>query len=167
MTLATHIVAGAAVAKVFATDPVQAFIIGWISHYVLDTITHWDYPLKTFTSNRADPRQNKIRFSKDLIWDMSKVILDVIIGFAIVFAVYAGFDFSKLNTAEAKLILAGALGGVMPDFVQFLYAVFKVKLFRIFQNFHDFVHADSDFNNRPLIGIASQILIILVIAAFI
>ncbi len=167
MTLATHIVAGAAAAKILSTDPTQAFIIGWISHYFLDSITHWDYPLKAFSSNRQDPRQNKVSFNKYLILDMAKVIVDALIGFAIVAIAYKGLLSGAFDKQQLYIVLAGAIGGTMPDFVQFLYGLFKVKLFRVFQNFHDYVHADSDLNNRPVLGIALQILIILLIVPFI
>ncbi len=170
MTLATHIVVGAATARALATSPIQAFILGWISHYIMDSIIHWDYPLKTFEGNHNDPTATKIHFNRDIFLDMAKVLLDVGLGFIIV--LLATDEFTRQNFF---LVLAGAVGGGMPDFIQFLYGAFKTKSLtqpltkplEIMQRFHNFMHASRDLKSRPVIGIAIQVCIILVVSFFI
>src|SRR4051812_36852886 len=88
MTLATHIIAGAAAAKAFSTNPVQAFFIGWISHYIMDAILHWDYLLASFESHPDAPLETRVhmnRLNRAFLTDVAKVLLDVALGFGVVF----------------------------------------------------------------------------------
>ena len=45
MTLATHAVVGAAAASLIPTHPFLGFIAGFVSHFAIDAIPHWEYSL--------------------------------------------------------------------------------------------------------------------------
>ena len=47
MVLTTHAVAGATLATLVPNHPLWGFVIGFGSHFVLDSIPHWDYSLKS------------------------------------------------------------------------------------------------------------------------
>lgn len=178
MTLATHIVAGAAVAKIFSANPAQAFVVGCLSHYILDSIVHWDYKLRAFSpesdSSSADNLsstndsssvggspfiEKKVRFNKFLFGDIAKVLFDALLGFLIVFLIVSGVA-DRLVGDDMVLLLSGAVGGVLPDFLQFLYGIWKTRFLRALQKFHHFMHAKKKLNDRPALGIPLQICVI-------
>ncbi len=156
MTLSTHIVVGAAAAKVFSTNPVQAFFVGMITHYILDSVAHWDYPLAAFSWNKEKPTETKISFTAALYTDIAKVLTDVALGFALVTFATSGFSVHNF-----WLLAAGAVGGVMPDFIQFLYGVWKNGVLRWLQKFHHSMHSKKDFNNRPIVGVPLQVVVMM------
>jgi hypothetical protein len=47
MILSTHAIAGAAIASFLPSHPTAAFVLGFASHFVLDAIPHWDYPIRS------------------------------------------------------------------------------------------------------------------------
>jgi hypothetical protein len=51
MILSTHAVVGAALATFVPSHPVAAFMMGFASHFALDAIPHWDYPIKSRSVN--------------------------------------------------------------------------------------------------------------------
>lgn len=158
MTLATHMVVGAAAAKVFSSHPVEAFAIGWISHYIMDSVVHWDYPLSITQGAEHTPINVRQAPKKLIAYDIAKVLIDVCIGFILIYILAQNFNSNNLT-----MLVAGAVGATIPDFLQFLYGIFKVSVLRALQNFHDFMHAKTTLKNRPVLGIGSQVCIILVI----
>lgn len=172
MTLATHIVTGAAVAKIFSANPAQAFLIGCLSHYILDSIVHWDYKLRAFSSESDLPSTNdafssgdspliekKVRFNKFLFGDIIKVLFDAFLGFLIVFFIVSGVA-DRLADGDIILLFSGAVGGVLPDFLQFLHGIWKTRFLRELQKFHHFMHAKKKLNDRPALGIPLQVCVI-------
>ncbi|MEK7390614.1 MAG: hypothetical protein AAB635_00575 [Patescibacteria group bacterium] len=178
MTLATHIVTGAAVAKIFTANPVQAFLVGCLSHYVLDSIIHWDYKLRAFSSESNSysmddsssiddsfSMEKKVRFNKFLLGDIAKVLFDAFLGFLIVFLIVS-LATDRLANGDMFIMLFGAVGGVIPDFLQFLYGIRKNQFLRGLQKFHHFMHAKRKLNDRPVLGISLQIFIIVAVGLF-
>lgn len=161
MTLATHIVVGAAASRLFATHPAEAFVIGLASHYVLDSIVHWDYPIRAYSSRLDAPGETKVSVGRGMLFDMAKVLLDVAIGFVIVLLVH-----QQLVQGNLLFLLLAAVGAVLPDFIQFAYGVYKFPPFGLMQRFHHFMHATRNFNDRPVIGVATQICLIVVASMF-
>ena len=51
MILSTHAVVGAALASFVPSHPLAALVIGFASHFALDAIPHWDYPIKSRSVN--------------------------------------------------------------------------------------------------------------------
>lgn len=164
MTLSTHIVTGAAVARIFANNPVTAFVLGWATHYILDSITHWDYKLDNYTGDRVTGLNTKLVLDKATLFDVGKVLLDILLGFSVILFISVP---SVGITNILLLILVGAIGGAFPDFLQFLYAIFKKsEILNILQKFHFFVHAKDSLDDRPWIGVSMQILIIMAMGYF-
>lgn len=161
MTLTTHIVAGAAGARLFAGNPVEGFIIGWLSHYVLDSIIHWDYKISSAEPQLFLPGANAGKVSvrsRAFISDILKVSFDVALGFVLVF-----MFLSHEADPRYLLLLAGGLGGVIPDFLQFIYVVWRNRVLEYMQKLHNLLHAKTKINHRPVLGIISQALLILII----
>lgn len=166
MTLATHIVVGAAAAKICTSHPVEAFFVGAASHFLLDAIPHWDYKIDSLSDENAgaDPLHKNIRFTGAMLRDAGKVLFDAFLGFAVL-AGLIFFSSKHVLGADVALMLAGALGGVMPDFLQFLYGVWKNPLLRMHQTFHNYIHARIKLDDRPLLGVPIQISIVLIVGS--
>jgi len=164
MTLATHIVAGAVAAKFISSHPVEAFFVGAVSHYLLDTIPHWDYKINSFVAiDESKPLDKKIQFNKEIFRDVAKVVLDAFIGFALIFILNF---FVGDNLMSVWLLLAAALGGAAPDFAQFLYGLWKIWPLKKLQELHNWVHAEIKLDDQPEIGVPMQFLLIVVLAMF-
>ncbi len=152
MTLTPHIVTGAVAARIFTSHPVAAFVLGCATHFMLDAIPHWDYKIDSLSDENtgSDPLNKKVRFNKILFFDVGKVLLDVALGFTLLF--WFIFPISNLS-----ILLAGAIGGVLPDFLQFVFGIWKNTPLRLHQKFHHFIHAKKKLDDRPWIGVPIQV----------
>ncbi len=164
MTLTTHAIAGAAVAELFPTHPVLGFIAGFLSHFLLDAIPHWDYKI---LSNYANPdvatAQNQlgvgssanIKMDRNFYLDLIRIGSDGLLGFALAFIIWHPGGFH-----EEWIVFLGAFAGMLPDFLQFVYTRFPYQPIVALQDFHRFMHAKLKLNNQPIFGIVSQVVVI-------
>jgi hypothetical protein len=61
MILSTHAIVGGAVASLLPSHPVLVAVLGFASHFVIDAIPHWDYPLQSISVKPgADNRELKL-----------------------------------------------------------------------------------------------------------
>ncbi|MFA6416156.1 MAG: hypothetical protein WCW56_01580 [Candidatus Paceibacterota bacterium] len=160
MILSTHSIVGASFAGLLATDPATAFAVGLASHYLLDMVPHWDYQIGG-EKTEDDIKKINLNFtSPTFISDLSKITLDFALGLIIsyYFLVHmAGFSW--------LVVLAGIIGGVLPDFLQFLYSKFYNKIYGLplvwFQKLHDFFHTDHrPYKKRQLAGATKQFVLV-------
>lgn len=155
MLLATHAIVGAAVGRFFPKYPFLAFIFAFISHFLIDAIPHWDYPLKSFTRDKNNPKdlmKADMPWSKNFIRDLVIIAIDLISG--LILALYI-FETTEFNSA----ILWGALGAVLPDALQFVYFKLRVEPFRTIHRFHMWVQRQGEnhiLENHNLAGLLSQ-----------
>lgn len=157
MVLTTHSIIGASFAGLLATDPALAFTVGLASHYLFDTIPHWDYEL--ISVNRENGKLNFKDSNSGRLFDASRIALDFFVGLIAsyyIFVSLAGFSWT--------VIIAGVLGAIIPDFLQFLHAKINSWPLTWFQRLHDFFHADKrPYRQAQLKGILWQLGIIAVI----
>jgi len=152
MTLATHAVVGGAVASLFPNHPVTAFIAGFMSHFILDAIPHWDYKILSAYAN-PDAAVLKVKADKYFLLDLVRIGLDALLGLAIVFIVW-----QPVISTQWKILLLGAIGAMLPDFLQFVYLRFSHQPMVALQKFHvSLMHAKYKMNDKPIIGVLSQI----------
>jgi hypothetical protein len=153
MTLATHAVVGGAMAALFPSHPVAAFFAGFFGHYVFDTMPHWDYKI---LSKYADPKaftpSVKTNIDKNFGLDILRIGADAFLGILIVFSVWHPTTFMQW-----EVLALGVVGGVLPDFLQFVYIRFPHQPMVFVQKFHDLMHADYRLDDKPLVGILLQI----------
>ena len=162
MTLATHAVVGAATATLCPSHPIIAFSAGFASHFLLDAIPHWDYKI---LSKYADPNlamcvnsqgsssSSRIKRDRWFWFDLLRTGCDVLLGAAIIL-----IFLQPRSRIQWLTIGAGAFGAILPDFLQFVYMRFPHQPLVALQKFHIYLmHAKSDLNDRPFIGIASQV----------
>ena len=159
MVLSTHAAVGAALATFFPTHPEVAFLAGFTSHFLLDSIPHWDYHLVAWHKDPHDTTKNDLVFTRNTLVDFVKIGADVIVGF---FAVWILFASDSFGLALISL-LSGAVGGMTPDALQFLYYRSGRRFLRPLQRFHNWIHAGGDLNSRPFLGIFLQLVAVVVL----
>jgi hypothetical protein len=155
MILTTHASVGAALATIMPNNPVLGFVIGFGSHFILDSIPHWDYKLRSSRRNKQKPLTNDIIIGKDFYKDLVKIGLDATLGL-----VLSLFFLGFLQQQLILMILCGAIGGMTPDFLQFVYFKWRHEPLISLQKFHIWMHAKTGLNEKPLLGILSQVAII-------
>lgn len=148
MILLTHAVTGAAVGQLTG-NPILAFVTGFVSHFLLDAIPHWDYPFseEAVRSGRL-PRQ-----------DLVKIAIDGTVGMLGVIVVQ--FFFPSLLFWP---MLAGAIGAMLPDALQFAYFKTKWRWLAALQAFHEWIHTSVKLVGEPkliIIGVVSQFFIVM------
>ena len=155
MILTTHASVGAALATIMPNNPVLGFVIGFGSHFILYSIPHWDYKLRSSRRNKQKPLTNDIIIGKDFYKDLVKIGLDATLGL-----VLSLFFLGFLQQQLILMILCGAIGGMTPDFLQFVYFKWRHEPLISLQKFHIWMHAKTGLNEKPLLGILSQVAII-------
>lgn len=151
MILASHSVLGVAAAKLAPANPLLAFCLAFLSHFVGDAIPHWEYKL----SKSVDPKYSEgMRLNRDFFVDSIKVWSDIFLGIALSYYIFPGASFEVLSM--------GIIGGILPDIFQFLYGKIKVQPLIIFKKFHDAVHSEK-MDDKRWLGISMQVIVIFLI----
>ena len=156
LILSTHAVVGAAVATLMPDHPGLAFLSGVVSHFAIDAIPHWDYPLRSISVGPGSRPALTLTWS--LFRDFGLIGLDACLGLAVALWLYA-------SPAGAGAVLLGALGGILPDPLQFAHKLYPREPLRTLQRFHVWIHSKHKLT-WP-IGVTSQFsFVLLVIAGF-
>lgn len=157
MILTSHAVIGVATASVFPSHPILAFSVAIVSHYIVDAIPHWEYDLLSSKKDKKNPLNNDITIGKDFFSDLMKVLADMLIG---IFASIFIFYFFGLG-ASILILIAGIVGGIAPDLLQFAYFRFRHEPFKSIYIFHYRIHSRNEkLEKHLIIGILLQILTI-------
>lgn len=154
MILSTHIVVGSAVASFLPSHPLIGFTMAFVSHFLLDAIPHWDYKLKSRVSSDENPLDADLVINRYFIIDLFCIGIDILIGLILAIFVLGG-----AGQLSASAIVAGALGGTLPDVLQFAYMKIRREPLISLQKFHLWIHAKKRIYD-PLSGIIWQIVIV-------
>jgi len=138
MTLATHIAIAGAISKPLLAGgmgPLGLFIVSVSSHYLADTIPHYDYKLRYFVDEGevAPP----FKLGDFLIRDVGKVAGDALLGIILIFLV-TGIPFTFLSILHWSPVIIGA---TLPDLLQAVRWVVPGALIDKIQKVQEFVHA--------------------------
>ena len=154
MILATHAIIGGAIGKLMPNNPILAFALGFLSHFIADAIPHWHYPVGSRTIDETDPMKIDMAIGKKFAIDLFRIGIDFAIGLA------ASFYFlhnSPSFDASAISIFAGCLGGILPDPLLFLAWKIPVKPLTTLQNIHiGFFHSKTEMDDKNFLGICSS-----------
>ena len=161
MILTTHAITGAAIASTMPNYPIAGFALGFCSHFLLDSIPHWDYKLASISEDKENPMNNDIKINRAFLLDFSKIASDGLIGLGLSLFIFAYILNYQGNSNLITATFAGAIGGMLPDALQFIYWKFRREPLVSLQRFHMYIHTRIKLNSRPVIGITSQIVIIL------
>jgi len=146
MILSTHAIVGGAIASLFPSHPVLVAIAGFASHFAIDAIPHWDYPLQAISLRpAADGRA--LNVDRRLWVDLTLIALDACAGLAIAIWLFA-------TPATIGAILLGAVAAMVPDPLQVVHALYPREPLKSLQRFHHWIHAKRKLS-WPL-GASSQ-----------
>ena len=156
MILSTHAIVGAALASFLPAHPIGAFVIGFGSHFVLDAIPHWDYPIR---SRSVDPRIGApLVFDNALRRDALTIGSDAFFGIVIALLLFGSRE-------SFWAVLLGAIGAMLPDPLQFLHARWPHGPLQIHQRFHRWAHTTKKIDSVPL-GVGTQMILVVAVIAF-
>lgn len=137
MLIAAHSISAATLGQAVG-NPILAFFLGIILHYILDFVPHYD------TTDEGKFTARQILF----------ITVDAAFGLAAMLYLNANRD---LNSG----FYCGALGGIFPDLLDnvpfWKDSIHKIKIFKNFYRFHQKVHF---LVARPVYGILVQIIVV-------
>lgn len=162
MTLATHAVVGAAIGSVLPAHPVLAAALGFGSHFLLDSLPHWDYQLASAQKDPTNPLNDDLVLGKAFLADLVKIGFDLVLGFVLAYAF-----FQPTDRALIWSLYAGALGAVLPDFLQFVYFKIRRWPFSALQRLHLWIHTKHQIKYRPVLGVGLQAFLVLAIVLYV
>jgi hypothetical protein len=147
MILSTHAIVGGAVASFMPSHPVLAVVAGFASHFVIDAIPHWDYPLQSIAIGKgADNR--RLRLNRSVVLDLAVIAMDACAGLTLALWLFA-------TPASVWVITLGAVAAMLPDPLQFAHSLFPREPLNTLQRFHGWIHAKRKLAWK--LGVSSQI----------
>ena len=147
MILSTHAIVGGAIASFIPSDPLLAVIAGFASHFAIDAIPHWDYPLQSIAVGKgADNRS--LRLSRTVLADLAIIAIDASAGLALALWLFA-------TPASVWVIAFGAIAAMLPDPLQFVHSLFPKEPLNSLQRFHHWIHSKRKLAWKW--GVSSQI----------
>ncbi len=146
MILSTHAVVGAAIATLLPRDPVLVFAAGLASHFVIDAIPHWDYPLRGISLGRS--RTGPLKLNRALFRDVSLIALDACAGLGLAVLLFG-------HSAPLWVVGLAASAAMLPDPLQVLHRIYPHAPLKTLQRFHEWMHTDKKLGWR--IGVGSQL----------
>lgn len=155
MTIATHSITGAVIASSLSFNPPLALIMAFLSHFVLDSLPHWDYSLESL--DKDEKGYLSFYFDVRFIRDLIRMFVDFCLGFLMV---YLFIFFTKPELVW--LIILGAILGALPDFLLFIYSQYKNYFLKVIIDFHKIVHTKKIISSS-ILGIVSQLVLITLI----
>ncbi len=161
MTLTTHAIIGAAAAKIFSFNPVLAGFAAFASHFLIDAIPHWDYVPRSFQRDPQNPMNNDMKVGKDFFRDLVRIALDASCG-----VVLSLLIFQPSSIYLFLIIMTGAIFGIVPDPLQYVYWKIRREPFVSLQRFHIWIHSKNKkltLGHRWAVGIASQALLVVLV----
>lgn len=128
MTLTTHAAIGAAIGT-FVASPLEGFLLGAVSHFLVDMIPHGDNQLADL-----------FRIHKKKKLAVAYVTIDAAIAILFILAMFA------MRTSDTNVAFAAAIAGsILPDLLVGLSDALKFKPLKKFYKFHFYFH---DFFSR-------------------
>ena len=146
MILCTHAIVGGAIASLFPSHPVAVVAAGFASHFAIDAIPHWDYPLRSISIGPG--ARNQWRIDRARLRDVSLIGFDALAGLALAVYLFA-------TSATVAAVLLGALAAMLPDPLQFVQSLYPRGPLNWLQGFHLWIHTKRQLD-WP-IGVSSQI----------
>lgn len=143
MTLTTHALVGAAAASFFPAYPYAAFAAGFVSHFAIDALPHYDYgeylrALRWDEANNLRPSAEKSYVVQDLLL----IGADALLGFVLTFVA------AWVLGIPAWLALIGAGAALYPDLLQVVHYVLRDTeggwALGYLQRFHSWVQSGEE-----------------------
>lgn len=144
MLLTVHATAGALIGQQL-NNPVLAFVLSFVSHFILDLLPHGD---QDWIDEYKGDQKAKVK----------KIISIVAIDIVILLALLISRFYYIASFAPSLSIAAGILGGILPDFLVGCHEL-SDRLFKNFYRFHFLVHDLIKVKPSTVQGIVFQAII--------
>jgi hypothetical protein len=155
MVLSTHAIFGGAIASLFPSEPILTVVAAFASHFAIDAIPHWDYPLRSISVGKgADNR--RLKLTRTVMIDLVCIGVDACAGLALAIWLFA-------TPASGWVVSLGAIAAMLPDPLQFLYSIHPREPLVSLQRFHGWVHSKRKLAWR--LGVGSQIAFAVAVSA--
>jgi hypothetical protein len=154
MILTTHAVVGGAIASLLPSHPVAAVAAAFASHFVIDAIPHWDYPLRSISLGPG--ARNQLSWRGPRLRDLAVIAFDGCSGLLMALILFS-------TPATIVVIALAALAAMLPDPLQFAYTLHPREPLKSLQRFHGWMHTKHQIGTR--IGISSQLAFIVAVIA--
>jgi hypothetical protein len=155
MVLSTHAIVGGAIASLFPSDPILVALAGFASHFAIDAIPHWDYPLRSISVGKgADNR--RLELTRTVVIDLMCIGVDACAGLALAIWLFA-------TPASVWIVSLGAVAAMLPDPLQFIHSIHPREPLVSLQRFHGWIHSRRRLAWR--LGVGSQIAFAVAVSA--
>jgi len=148
MLLTVHATTGALIGQQI-NNPILAFVLGFISHFILDMIPHGD---QDWIEEYKGDQKSKAK----------KIILIVAIDVAVLLTLLISKYYYGDSFAPSLNIAAGILGGLLPDFLVVCHEL-SDKLFKNFYHFHFIIHDLIKVKPTVFQGVAFQVIVTVIL----
>jgi hypothetical protein len=148
LTLTTHEVVGGAIVSVMPKYPALGLCLAFGSHFLLDCIPHWDYPIQS--ASLRPKSAAPMRYDSALLTDAITIGVDTALGMVLALFLFA-------TQGSIALVASGALAAILPDVLQFAYTRFPHQPLASLQNFHQWIHTSNGMTKQPALGMVLQL----------
>jgi hypothetical protein len=157
VTLTTHGIVGGAIVGLLPSHPIVGLCLAFASHFLLDSIPHWDYPIR---SDSVRPEKKAVmKYDWALLADAITIGTDAILGLALALIL-----FGTVNKPGLFILVGlGASAAILPDALQFAYARFPREPLASLQRFHEWIHTSYQMRKQPVVGVVSQIAFVAIV----
>ena len=133
-------------------NPFLGFILGFISHFLIDIIPHGDENIGIKSSKLA----KKERF----------IFLGFIGFFDLLLAIILVYFFLKFSKINNIIVFATVIGSWLPDILWMSIDFFNLKFLNWFLKFHKYMHTLIDYRYSLVYGLFFQISFIIFLSYF-
>ena len=152
MILTTHAIVGTALTHTYI-NYFTVFIGALASHYIFDAIPHWHYPIPYIKKHVNDiSGEGSLTLHGHFFYEVWRILADIFIGIGLSFYFFGGISWA---TSVA------ALGAMLPDILVGFWGFYHWKFLNLHYRFHKWIHAKLYLDDMPIIGIGSQLLIVI------
>jgi hypothetical protein len=155
MIITPHAIVGASISNIFQGDLVVAFVLAFLSHYLLDMMPHTDYDITGFMDKET-------RTVRSIFDDLRAATHLIFIFIDFIVAAILCILFFVRGENSLYITLVGVFAALLPDFFQFMFYKFKNQPWIFFQKVHDRVHHLIKFEHNNVWGIIFQIIVPLI-----
>lgn len=164
MTLTSHSIIGAAIANLVPANPEIGFALAFASHYLSDMVPHAELVSEdSIIEKRDDGDSFDKKNLKSIFHNAESSFGFLLIGLDFAVAIILCMFIFVRNRESLIATIAGIIGGVLPDFLQFLYYKIRKEPFIFLQKIHNFFHNPDKMKDKPIKGIATQIITVAIV----
>jgi hypothetical protein len=151
MYLTVHAVAGALIGH-YVNEPIISFVVGFISHFFLDMLPHYDTHLPKDRSAKEIRKQyfNKI---------FSVIYIDISLTLITAVALFTNNIYFL-----TQAVFWGMVGAILPDILQLLSFIFKNNwVLKQCNGLHNLVHYSPESQISIFLGHVTQLITLIIL----